>query len=74
MFNENRMRVIVGRIVTRHLQWFKDNFKETPHIVHDHILQSTRKPYQLGRLKRGSIFNTGCDWDLRKAAEVCSGC
>ncbi|KAH3741062.1 hypothetical protein DPMN_047780 [Dreissena polymorpha] len=40
---EYRMRVIVGRIVTRHLQWFKENFEATPHIVHDNTLQSTRK-------------------------------
>lgn len=46
-FNQlvNRMGVIVGRVLTRHLKWYKDNFSNfsVSHIMHDHTLESTHK-------------------------------
>ena len=41
----SRMEVIVGRILTRHFRWFRENFSEcsTPHIVHDHFIESSQK-------------------------------
>ena len=38
----SRMHVIVGRILTRHLEWFRLHFS-TPHIFHAHSLQSSSK-------------------------------
>ena len=46
-FNElqDRMQVIIGRILTRHLSWFKTHFNKysVPHINHEHTLESTYK-------------------------------
>ena len=41
----SRMEVIVGRILSRHLSWFKDNFGifSTPHILHEHSSETSRK-------------------------------
>ena len=40
-----RMEVIVGRIVCRHIPWFRDNFQDTviKHIVHPYTLESTHR-------------------------------
>lgn len=39
------MIVIVGRMLVRHLPWFKENFRKfsVNHILHDHTLDSTYK-------------------------------
>ena len=41
----NRMEVIVGRILVRHLVWFKENFNNnsTPHILHQHLTETNRR-------------------------------
>jgi hypothetical protein len=42
---ENRMKVIVGRILVRHLPWFKTNFTDcvTSHILHEFSSESTKR-------------------------------
>ena len=39
------MEIIVGRIIARHLKWFKDNFIDCiiPHIIHDHSAESSHR-------------------------------
>lgn len=40
-----RMQVIVGRMLTRHIPWYKEHFSKysLAHIVHEHTLESTYK-------------------------------
>jgi len=42
---KSRMEIIVGRIIARHLKWFKDNFSDCiiPHIIHDHSAESSNR-------------------------------
>jgi hypothetical protein len=39
------MQVIVGRVLTSHIPWYKEHFSKCslPHLVHEHTLESTYK-------------------------------
>lgn len=41
----NRMEILVGRILVRHLDWFKMHFENisTPHILHGHSVETSQK-------------------------------
>lgn len=70
----SRIEVIVGRILSRHLPWFKDNFGNfsTPHILHEHSSETSRKSILINL----GVFNENpsslrSHWYIRTSTAVC---